>query len=131
MQPSPTRVTSIEQLYASASAMAAPVIIHVDGVVDWGNRSFVERFRVADDALLTMRIRELLWCIGVPDAITGMIAEGLSFQNCTIPANDALDSMLVLKQICLTVQPDGRKHMMLILRDEFDDDDEEIQIGDH
>jgi hypothetical protein len=124
-------VTTIEQLYATAGAMATPVLIHVDGGVEWGNRSFVQRFNVNDDMLAGVRVKELLWCLGIGEAVAGMVAEGLAFNRCAIPALDDKDATLFLKQVCLTMQPDGRKRMMLVLADEFDQDAEDIAIGDN
>jgi len=130
MQPYSNRMTRIDQLYAEAGAMDAPVVIHVDGVVDWANRCFVERFGVTDDSLVTLRIRELLWCIGIPDAIAGMIAEGLTFRHCSVRSTNAEDSTLVLEQVSMTMQTDGRRRMMLIVRDDFDDEGAESLTGD-
>ncbi len=130
MQSSTDQITTIDQFYAKAGAMRAPVLIHVDGQVEWSNRSFDERFGVQGEAVAQTGIRELLWCLGILEPVAGMISEGLLFQHCEVPSANRGDSMLILRQLCLTMQPDGRKHMMLVLRDEFDEMPDIVRIGD-
>jgi hypothetical protein len=126
MQTTASRMTSIEQLYDKVGAMKAPVLIHVDGAVEWANRSFLRRFDVNEEAVATVRVKELLWCLGIVEPVAGMISEGALFRHVEMPAANPADSSLYLKQICLATQQDGRKRMMLVLADEFDpacDDD--------
>ena len=131
MQASSNRITTIEQLYATAGAMSAPVLIHVDGAVEWGNPSFIHRFGVNEDAMVGVRVREMLWCLGFHEAVAGMIGENIPFSRCVMPAHNPNDPDLYLKQVCLTMQPDGRRRMMLVLADEFDPDPQEFEIGDN
>jgi len=131
MQTSTHRVTTIEQLYATAGAMAMPVLIHVDGAVEWGNRPFIRRFNVNEEMMVGVRVKELLWCLGLGEAVAGMVCEGIPFERCAVPGLDPGEATLFLKQTCLTMQPDGRKRMMLVLADEFDQDAEDISIGDN
>jgi hypothetical protein len=131
MQASSSRVTTIEQLYATAGGMTAPVLLHVDGKVEWGNRSFLQRFGVNDDVLSGAKVRDLLWCLGLNESVAGMISEGAIFHHCEIPPQNPNDSRLFLKQARLTMQPDGRKRMMLVLADEFDPPTEDLLIGDN
>jgi len=131
MQINPSRVTTIEQLYATAGSMSAPVLIHVEGGVEWGNPSFIHRFGVNEDNLSQVRVRELLWCLGINEAISGMIAEGTIFQHIEIPGPNQRESTLILKQQRLTMQPDGRQRLMLVLADEFDPETDDIMIGDN
>jgi PAS domain-containing protein len=130
MQVSASRVTTIEQLYATAGAMTAPVLLHVDGAIEWANRSFLQRFGVNEEALGGARVRDLLWCLGIPEAVAGMIAEGASFGHCIIPGENPKDSHLTIRQQGLTMQPDGRRRLMLVLADEFDPPTEGLTIGD-
>jgi len=131
MQSIHNRVNTIEQLYATAGAMAAPVLIHVDGAVEWGNPSFIQRFSVNEEAMVGVRVREMLWCLGLPEAVAGMVSENVPFGRCVVPALNPNDPDLYLHQTCLTMQPDGRKRMMLVLGDEFDPDPEDFEIGDN
>jgi hypothetical protein len=129
MQTTVSRITSIEQLYAKVGAMKAPVLIHVDGAVEWGNRSFLRRFEVNEEALGTVKVKELLWCLGIIEPIAGMISEGAIFHRCEMPAANRIDSTLFLKQFCLTTQQDGRKRMMLVLADEFDPECDDVTMA--
>jgi hypothetical protein len=119
---------SIEQIYARVAEMDAPVLIHVDGRVEWGNRSFIQRFSINADMLPQVKIRELLWCLGIPEAVAGMIGEGVCFRHCEIPAADHIDGTLYLKQICLTKQDDGCQRMMLMMANEFDVEPSDFDI---
>jgi hypothetical protein len=127
----PTRVTTMDQLYATAAKMQAPVLIHVDGVVEWCNRSFQERFGIKRESLGQIKIGELLWVLGILPAISGMVTEGLGFRHCAVPSANSSESTLMLKQVALPSQIDGRKHLLLVLADEFDPEPAEICIGDH
>ena len=129
MQINSSRVNTIEQLYATAGSMSAPVLIHVDGNVEWGNPSFIHRFGVNEESLSSVRVRELLWCLGINEAVAGMISEGAMFQHIEIPSLNQRESTLILKQQRLTMQPDGRQRLMLVMADEFDPATDEITIG--
>jgi hypothetical protein len=131
MQPNVNRVTTMDQLYATAAKMAAPVLIHVDGIVEWGNRSFQERFGIRQEALGQIKISELLWVLGIMPAISGMVSEGTCFPHCAVPSANSTDSVMLLSQVALPTQIDGRHHMLLVLADEFDPAPSEICIGDH
>lgn len=111
--------------------MTASVLIHEDGAVAWGNKSFLHRFSVNEEALGQVRIKDLLWCLGIPEAIAGMVSEGVAFQRCEIPGGNPIDCSLYLKHICLAGHSGGNKRMMLILSDEFDKEALEICIGKH
>jgi hypothetical protein len=129
MQTSAGRMATIEQVYATAGAMSAPVLIHVDGAVEWVNRSFIGRFGVNEEAVSAVRVKDLLWCLGVVEPVAGMIAEGVTFHHCEMPPLQEGDGTLYLRQSCLSLQIDGRRRMMLVLADEFDPDVEELTLG--
>jgi hypothetical protein len=127
----PNRVTTMDQLYTVAAQMQAPVLIHVDGEVEWSNHSFTDRFAVKTEASARVKVKELLWCLGVIDAICGMVAEGIAFRDCALPSPNPRESMLMLKHQVLPMLSDGRKRMMLVLADEFDPESVDICIGDN
>jgi len=131
MHSSQNRVTTMDQLYATASSMQAPVLIHIDGEIEWGNGSFANRFGVKPEAGARIKIKELLWCLGVADPICGMIAEGITFHHCEVPSPNPGESSIVLKQQTLPMLSDGRKRMLLVLADEFDPEPADICIGDN
>lgn len=131
MHTTPNRVTTMDQLYAVASGMEAPVLIHVDGEIEWSNRSFTNRFGVKTEAGARIKVKELLWCLGVIDPICGMVAEGVSFRHCELPSPNPGESMIMLKHQLLPMLSDGRKRMMLVLADEFDPEPMDICIGDN
>jgi len=120
MHSTQNRMTTMDQLYATASSMQAPVLIHIDGEIEWGNRSFADRFGVRPEAGARIKIKELLWCLGIAEPICGMVAEGVAFNNCELPSPQAGDSSLLLRHQMLPMLSDGRKRMLLVLADEFD-----------
>ena len=120
MHSTQNRVTTKDQLYATASSMQAPVLIHIDGEIEWGNRSFTDRYGVKPEAGAHIKVKELLWCLGVAEAICGMVAEGIPFHNCELPSPNPGESSMLLKHQVLPMLSDGRKRMLLVLADEFD-----------
>ena len=131
MHATSNRVTTMDQLYATASRMQAPVLIHVDGEVEWNNRSFTDRFGIKTEAEAGIKVKELLWCLGVIDPICGMVAEGTTFSHCELPPAHVGESVMMLRQQPLPMLSDGRKRMMLVLADEFDPEPVDICIGDN
>jgi len=129
MHTTPNRVTTIDQLYTVASRMQAPVLIHVEGVLEWSNCSFTDRFGVKTEASSCVKVKELLWCLGLNDAICGMVAEGIPFRRCELPSPHSGDSAVLLKHQLLPMLSDGRMRMMLVLADEFDSESLDICIG--
>src|ERR1700761_1425497 len=129
MHSTQNRVTTMDQLYATASSMEAPVLIHIDGEIEWGNRSFANRFGVKPEAGARIKVKELLWCLGVIEPVCGMIAEGLAFQRCELPPPHQGESSIFLKQQVLPMLSDGRKRMLLVLADEFDPETADIFVG--
>jgi hypothetical protein len=131
MHSTQNRVTTMDQLYATASSMQAPVLIHIDGEIEWGNGSFVNRFGVKPEAGARIKIKELLWCLGVIEPVCGMVAEGIAFQHCELPSANPGESTMMLKQQVLPMLSDGCKRMMLVLADEFDPEPADICNGDN
>jgi hypothetical protein len=131
MHTTPNRVTTMDQLYNVASQMQAPVLIHADGEIEWSNSSFTQRFGVKTEAGARIKVKELLWCLGVIDAICGMVAEGITFRHCELPSPNPGESAVRLKHQVLPMLSDGRKRMMLVLADEFDPEPMDICIGDN
>jgi len=125
------RVTTMDQLYATASRIQAPVLIHVEGEVEWNNRSFTDRFGVKTDAASRIKVKELLWCLGVIDPVCGMVAEGTPFNHCELHSANPGDSVMLMTQQVLPMLSDGRKRMMVVLADEFDPEPMELCIGDN
>ena len=120
------RVTTRDQLYDTASQMQAPVLIHIDGEIEWSNRSFGDRFGVRPEASARIKIKELLWCIGVPEAVCGMVSEGVGFLPCSLPGANPGDSTILIAHRNLPMLSDGRRRMMLVLADEFDPEPADI-----
>ena len=131
MQSLTDRVTTMDQLYSVAKSMQAPVLMLVDGTVEWSNRSFLERFAVRAEVMGKVEIKELLWCLGLPEAVAGMMAEGQVFERCPMPVPRHGENVLFLRHVRLPAHSDGRKRMMLVLGDEFDPEPAEICIGDN
>ena len=120
------RVTTRDQLYDTASRMQAPVLIHIDGEIEGSNRSFSDRYGVKPDASARIKVKELLWCLGIPESVCGMVAEGVGFSHCTLPSMNPGDSAIVVQHRHLPMLSDGRRRMMLVLADEFDPEPADI-----
>ena len=131
MHATPNRVTTMDQLYATAASMQAPVLIHIAGEIEWGNQSFANRFGVKPEASERIKIKELLWCLGVAESICGMIAEGIAFPNIELPSPNPGESAILMRHQALPMLCDGRKGMLLVMADEFDPDSADICIGDN
>ena len=58
-----------------------PVLIHGAGIAVWGNRAFIERFGVDPAAIKRLKVRELLWSLGLQDPLARIIAEGAIFTD--------------------------------------------------
>ena len=126
MHSTQNRVTTKDQLFATASSMQAPVLIHIDGEIEWGNQSFTDRYGVKPEASARIKVKELLWCLGVTEPICGMVAEGLAFHHCELPSPNPGESSMLLKHQMLPMLSDGRKRMLLVLADEFDPEPADI-----
>jgi hypothetical protein len=121
----------MDQLYATASQMQAPVLIHVDGDFEWCNRSFSDRFGVKSEGNGRIKVKELLWCLGMTDPICGMVAEGALLHNCQMPPPNPSDSAILLTHKPLPMLSDGRKRMLLVLADEFDPEPADLCFADN
>ncbi len=66
-------------MYSSVEASPFPVLVHVDGFVEWGNPAFVNRFGINPATIKRLKVRELLWCLGIPDPLARIVAEGATF----------------------------------------------------
>jgi hypothetical protein len=126
MHSSQDRVTTRDQLYDTASRMQAPVLIHIDGEIEWSNRSFSDRYGIKPDASARIKVKELLWCLGIPEAVCGMVAEGVGFTPCVLPSMNPGESAMLVAHRPLPMLSDGRRRMMLVLADEFDPESADI-----
>jgi hypothetical protein len=114
------QTSTVEQNLSTIAALACPVLIHSDGAAEWGNEAFVERFGIKHAAIRHLKVRELLWCLGIQDPLAGMIAEGITFERCEIPPMAEADESIFIRQIALGNQMDGRQRRVLLITDEFE-----------
>ncbi|HIJ38112.1 MAG TPA: hypothetical protein HPP80_04370 [Rhodospirillaceae bacterium] len=84
--------------YKSIAAIDCPALLHSQGEAQWGNRAFASRFGIHPTPLKHLRIKELLWSLGVQDPLVGMIADGVTFDQCVAPGLGSAMPALYLRQ---------------------------------
>ncbi len=104
-------------MHSIIATISCPLLIHRDGFVIWGNQAFSKQFGIRPTAVESLKIRELLWCLGIQDPLAGMIAEGVLFECWEVaPLNPAL-SVLYLRQMRLFDEDDRREMFALMISD--------------
>jgi hypothetical protein len=88
-------------MLSTMAAISSPLLIHGDGIVAWANEAFAEQFGIRPTALKNLKVRELLWCVGIQDPLAGMIAEGVTFDHWEAPPLNPILSVLYLRQVQL------------------------------
>ncbi len=106
------------QTHAIIAAISCPLLIHGDGFVAWGNQAFSEEFGIRPTAVTSLKVRELLWCLGIQDPLAGMIAEGVTFDHWEIPPLNPALSVLYLRQVKLRDEGDCRQRFLLVISDD-------------
>lgn len=101
---------------------SCPVLVHAKGFAEGCNQPFVKHFGFEPMSNKRLRIRELLWSLGIQDPLAGMISDGVTFDRCDIPPLAVSSSLLRLRQIPL---PGDRKderdcRFMLIMTQHLD-----------
>jgi hypothetical protein len=105
------------QVHSIIAAITCPLLIHGDGVVSWGNQAFSEQFGIRPMAVKSLKVRELLWCLGIQDPLAGMIAEGVTFDHWEVPALNSTLSALYLRQVRLFDEDDQSAKFILVISD--------------
>lgn len=105
------------QMNSIIAAISCPLLIHGDGIVAWGNQAFSEQFGLRPSAVRSLKVRELLWCLGIQDPLAGMIAEGITFDHWEIPPLDPALSVLYLRQVRLFDEDERRERFVLVISD--------------
>ncbi len=105
------------QVHSIIAAITCPLLIHGDGVVTWGNQAFSEQFGIRPMAVKSLKVRELLWCLGIQDPLAGMIAEGVTFDHWEVPPLNPTLSVLYLRQVRLFDEDDQSAKFILIISD--------------
>ena len=105
------------QISANIASIPSPLLIHGDGTVCWANKAFAEKFGIRVTAVKNLKVRELLWCLGIQDPLAGMIAEGITFDHWEAPPLNPLLSVLYLRQVQLQDADDQRQCFVLLISD--------------
>jgi hypothetical protein len=105
------------QIHSIIAAISCPLLIHGDGFVGWGNQAFSEQFGIRPMAVKSLKVRELLWCLGIQDPLAGMIAEGVIFDQWEVPPLDPALSVLYLRQVRLPEEGDHHPKFLLVISD--------------
>ena len=108
------------QMHSIIAAISCPLLIHGDGFVGRGNQAFSEQFGIRPAAVKSLKIRELLWCLGIQDPLAGMIAEGVTFDHWEVPPLDHALSVLYLRHVQLPVESGQHQRFLLVISDSPD-----------
>ncbi len=104
----------MKKMYSSVQASPFPVLVHFDGYVEWGNPAFVNRFGINPANIKRLKVRELLWCLGIPDPLARIVAEGATFPEMDVAslAGAAAISLRLRQSLLDGQEPD---HSRLVL----------------
>jgi hypothetical protein len=105
------------QTRSTIATITCPLLIHGDGVVAWANQAFAEQFGIRPLAVKNLKVRELLWCLGIQDPLAGMISEGVTFDHWEAPPLSPMVSVLYLRQVLLSDEYDQSQRFILIISD--------------
>jgi hypothetical protein len=106
----------LDSLTSVLAGIPCPILIHGNGQAEWGNRSFISRYRIDPSAITPIKMRELMWCLGIPDPLAGVIASGAEIPETEVaPLGSPAGAALSLHQIRLPDSCDGRDRVMLVM----------------
>jgi hypothetical protein len=105
------------QMHSIIAAISCPLLIHGEGFVTWGNQAFSDQFGIRPMAIKSLKVRELLWCLGIQDPLAGMIAEGVTFDHWEVAPLNPVLSALYLRQVRLFDEDDRRETFVLVISD--------------
>jgi hypothetical protein len=106
-----------KQVHSAIAAISSPLLIHGDGTVTWANKAFTEQFGIRPTAVKNLKVRELLWCLGIQDPLVGMIAEGVTFDHWEAPPLNPTLSVLYLRQVELPEEVGLSQNFVLLISD--------------
>jgi hypothetical protein len=86
---------------SSVSVIPWPILVHGQGLAHWANQAFVGRFGIDPAAGGMLKVRELMWCLGIQDPLAGLIASGAVFPELDVSLGRAEPSALSLRQMPL------------------------------
>jgi len=69
----------MKQIVPTVPTTPWPILVHANGLARWGNEAFVTRFGINPSGIQRLKVRELLWTLGIQDPLAGMIAAGAVF----------------------------------------------------
>jgi len=72
---------------------------------------------------------DLLYDHREEDPLAGMIAEGVTFQQCEVPPMADADESIYLRQVALEEQTDGRDRRVLLISDDHESDAEGMALA--
>lgn len=104
----------MDRRFSSVESIPCPALVHRDGVAAWGNKAFAERFGIRPMPNKHLKLRELLWSLGVGDPLAGMIAEGAAFDDCLAPGPTAQIPALHLRQTMYSDRDQAAWHLLWI-----------------
>ena len=69
----------MKQLGSAVVSTPWPILVHGSGFARWGNEAFITRFGINPAGIKRLKVRELLWTLGIQDPLAGIIAAGAVF----------------------------------------------------
>ncbi len=105
------------ELDTTIAAIPWPILVHGRGVARWANRAFVGRFGLDPAGMAPLRVRELLWCLGIQDPLAGMIASGAVFCDLEVVSlGEPRPGSICLRQVPLPGEDNcGEADLMMLV----------------
>lgn len=88
----------MDRNFSTVAGVRCPALVHRGGIAEWGNKAFADRFGIRPTPKKHLKLRELLWSLGVGDPLAGVIADGAAFDNCEAPSPHPKVPALFLRQ---------------------------------
>lgn len=109
------------KLDSSVTSVPWPILVHGHGLARWVNQAFVSRFGIDPAGMGVLRVRELLWCLGIQDPLAGMIASGAVFPELEVVSlGEAGSGRVCLRQLPLPGEDEHEGEaplLMLVMAD--------------
>lgn len=108
-------MTTVDQ---SVNSIPWPILVHGHGTVHWANRAFIGRFGIDPAGMASLKVRELLWCLGIQDPLAGLIASGAVFPDLeVVTLRDLRPASLCLRQLPLPgeAEQEGEPELLMLV----------------
>lgn len=104
------------ELESSVATIPWPILVHGHGFARWANQAFVGRFGIDPSGMGVLKVRELLWCLGIQDPLAGLIASGAVFPELEVVSlSDTKAGNFCLRQLFLPGGEDEEPPLLMLV----------------